>query len=103
MKELNSTSFKEEINKDKVAIIDFWAAWCGPCKMMAPNFEEAEQELASDYNFYKCNVDENSDLAIEYNVYSIPTIVAFKNGKEIARNVGFLPSSELKNWIKTQK
>ena len=103
MEQLNEKTFKEAINKDKIAIVDFWAAWCGPCKMMAPNFEEASEELGEEYNFYKCNVDDNTSLAIEYNVYSIPTILAFKNGKEIARNVGFLPTKELKTWIKTQK
>ena len=103
MEQLNSQTFKEAINKDKIAIIDFWASWCGPCKMLAPNFEEASEELGGEYYFYKCNVDDNTDLAIEYNVYSIPTLLAFKNGKEIARNVGFLPSGELKKWIKTQK
>jgi len=103
MKEITEKNFKEIVSDNKISLIDFWAAWCGPCKMMAPNFEEAESELGGEYNFYKCNVDENTGIAIEYNVYSIPTIVAFKNGKEIARNVGFLPSNQLKMWIKTQK
>ena len=103
MKEITENNFKGEISGNKITFIDFWAAWCGPCKMMAPNFEEASEELGGEYNFAKCNVDDNTSIAIDYNVYSIPTIVAFKNGKEIARNVGFLPAKELKMWIKTQK
>ena len=88
--------FKSLIDKD--AIVDFYADWCGPCKMFAPVFEEASQE--SDINFIKLNVDEYSDIAREYGVMTIPTIILFKNGNEIKRFAGFMPKDELIKFLK---
>ena len=88
--------FKSLIDKD--AIVDFYADWCGPCKMFAPVFEEASQE--SDINFIKLNVDEYSDIAREYGVMTIPTIILFKNGNEIKRFTGFIPNDELIKFLK---
>lgn len=88
--------FKSLIDKD--AIVDFYADWCGPCKMFAPVFEEASQE--SDINFIKLNVDEYSDIAREYGVMTIPTIILFKNGNEVKRFTGFMPKEELIKFLK---
>lgn len=88
--------FKSLIDKD--AIVDFYADWCGPCKMFAPVFEEASQE--SDINFIKLNVDEYSDIAREYGVMTIPTIILFKNGNEIKRFTGFMSKDELIKFLK---
>ena len=102
MQEINERNFDEVISNSKPTVIDFWASWCGPCKMMAPNFEAVAEEMEGQFNFYKCNVDDNEGLAIGQNIYSIPTIVVYKSGKEIARNVGFLTQNELKTRLKTQ-
>ncbi|MBQ7452751.1 MAG: thioredoxin [Clostridia bacterium] len=102
MREVNEQDFEKVIGGEKPVVIDFWASWCGPCKMMAPNFEAVAEELGEEYEFYKCNVDDNEGVAISQNIYSIPTIVIYKSGKEIARNVGFLTQNELKSRLKTQ-
>lgn len=96
---LNNENFNKEVKEsNKVVLVDFYADWCGPCKMFAPVFEEASQE--SDINFIKLNVDEYSDIAREYGVMTIPTIILFKNGNEIKRFTGFMPKDELIKFLK---
>ena len=97
MKELNSTNFDKEISEDKT-IVDFWAEWCGPCKMLGPIYEELSNEMTN-INFTKVNVDENQDLAAKAQVRGIPTMVLYKDGKEVSRIVGFLPKDQLKSKI----
>lgn len=79
------------------AVVDFYATWCGPCKMFAPIFEEVANEL--DINFIKVDTDNNSDLAREYGVMSIPTIILFENGNEIKRYTGFMPKEEFIKFL----
>lgn len=97
MKELNDADFHNETKKG-IYVIDFWADWCGPCKMMAPIFEELSKEMKN-INFAKVNVDESSDIANEFQIMSIPTIVVMKDGEEIDRIVGAMPKSVLKAKI----
>lgn len=78
-----------------IQIIDFWAPWCGPCQMMKPVLEEVEKELAGKVEVEKINVDENGAEAAKYGVMSIPTLVFQKDGKEVNRQVGFIPKTEL--------
>ena len=93
---LSSENFKEEVlNSEKPVLVDFFADWCGPCKMMAPIVEELATELDGKVKVGKINVDENSDIAVEYNVMSIPTLIVFKNGKEEKRLVGVRDKEEL--------
>lgn len=84
-------NFKEEVLNNKgITIVDFWAPWCGPCKMFGPIFESAK-ENHSDIKFCKLNVDEDTnDISRDFGVMSIPTVIAFKDGKEIKRNIGFM-------------
>ena len=95
---LNSDNFEKEVlNSEKPVLVDFFADWCGPCKMMAPVIEELADELDGKAKVGKINVDENSDIAVEYNVMSIPTLIVFKNGKEDKRFVGLRDKEELLN------
>lgn len=99
--ELSLENFKEEVlNSEKPVLVDFYADWCGPCKMMAPIVEELARELDGKAKVGKINVDENSDIAVEYNVMSIPTLIIFKNGKEEKRLVGLRDKEELLNLLK---
>ncbi len=97
---LTKDNFENEvINSDKPVLIDFWASWCGPCKMMSPIFEEVAEEV-EDVKFGKVNVDEESEIAEKYSVMSIPTLVLIKGGKEVLRSVGVKPKREILNMIK---
>lgn len=96
--ELNSENFEKEVlNSEKPVMVDFFADWCGPCKMMAPIVEELATELYGKAKVGKINVDENPDIAVEYNVMSIPTLIIFRNGKEEKRFVGVRDKEELLN------
>jgi len=93
---LKNEDFNELI-KEKT-IVDFYATWCGPCKMLGPVFEEVSKE--SDIKFIKVDIDEHEELCKEYKVMSVPTLILFENGKEIKRNIGFIPKDKLQEFIK---
>ena len=82
---------KEIINHKGYALVDFWATWCPPCRMMAPVLESAEQQLGDEINFVKVDVDEQQQLATEFDIMSIPTLVVFKDGKPVKRMSGYRP------------
>ncbi|MFC2421905.1 MAG: thioredoxin [Dialister invisus] len=82
---------KEIINHKGYALVDFWATWCPPCRMMAPVLESAEQQLGDKINFVKVDVDEQQQLAAEFDIMSIPTLVVFKDGKPVKRMSGYRP------------
>ena len=93
---LSSENFEKEVLKsEKPVLVDFYADWCGPCNAMAPVIEELASELDGKAKVGKINVDENSDIAVEYNVMSIPTLIIFKNGKEEKRLVGLRDKEEI--------
>lgn len=99
IKHLNDQNFKETTNKENYTLIDFFATWCGPCKMMAPILERAQEELEG-INIYKVDVDESDKTAREFGVMSIPTLVLLKNGNEVARNVGLINQNDLVAFVK---
>lgn len=90
---LNEKEFDESVS-DGVVLIDFYADWCGPCKMIAPVLEEASKEL-DDVKFYKVNVDDSPGLAQRFDVMSIPTIVVMKDGMVVSRKTGFMPKLKI--------
>ena len=93
--DLTKENFQAEVTKsDKPVLVDFWAVWCGPCQMMAPILHELETEM-SDVQIGKVNVDEQMDLARQFRVVSIPTLIIFKNGQEVQRMVGVTSKEEL--------
>lgn len=89
--------FKEQV-KDGIVLVDFFATWCGPCKMQSPILEEIKEDR-SDIKIMKVDVDQEPELAREYGIMSIPTLILFKDGKEVAKNVGFMPKEVLIQWI----
>lgn len=93
-------NFNEQI-KEGVVLVDFFATWCGPCKMQSPVLEELKEDR-SDVKVVKIDVDQETEIAREYGVMSIPTLILFKDGKEVAKNVGFMPKELLVQWINEQ-
>ena len=93
-------NFNEQI-KEGVVLVDFFATWCGPCKMQSPVLEELKEDR-SDVKVIKIDVDQETEIAREYGVMSIPTLILFKDGKEVAKNVGFMPKELLVQWINEQ-
>ena len=95
---LTKENFAQEVlQSDKPVLVDFWATWCGPCRMMAPVVEELDAEHP-EYKFGKVNVDEQMELAMRFQVSSIPMLVVFKDGKAVAKSVGYRPKSEIAQW-----
>lgn len=97
---ITSENYEEEVlNAKGRVLIDFYADWCGPCKMMAPVVEELAEEFAGKIKVGKVNVDNNQNLAMEYGIMSIPTLVILENGKQIKTLVGFRSKEELKKLL----
>lgn len=95
--EVNDSSFDQMVLQSKMPVlVDFWAAWCGPCRMVAPIVEELAGEYEGKITVVKLNVDENSKTASQYGVMSIPTLLVFKDGAPVSNIVGFRPKAELK-------
>ena len=89
------------LQSDEPVLVDFWAEWCGPCKMIGPSLEEISDELAGKVVIAKINIDENPDAPGQYGVRGIPTMILFKNGEAAATKVGAAPKSALKGWIES--
>jgi thioredoxin 1 len=90
---------KDVLQSAEPVVVDFWAPWCGPCKMIAPALEEIAVELAGKVKITKINVDDNQDVAAKYGIRSIPTLMIFKNGELAATKTGAAPKSDLMKWI----
>ena len=93
----------EVLKNEGLVVVDFFATWCAPCQMLAPVLIELEKKYGDEVEFYKVNIDESEDAAIRYGVSSVPTLIFFKDGEEIDRQVGFADEDELSNWIEEMK
>ena len=100
MAEITSENFEQEILKSEIpVVIDFFAEWCGPCQQVAPIFSELAKELAGKYKLVKINIDNERDLAIKYNVSTIPTFVFIKNGEVAGKETGYMSKEDLSKKI----
>jgi len=102
-KAITDQSFHDDvIASDRPVLVDFWAEWCGPCRMIGPALEEIANELCENISIAKINIDENPDAPGRYGVRGIPTMILFKNGAPAATKVGAAPKSQLKGWIESE-
>lgn len=99
MKSLNKQEFKEMLAQDKPVVVDFWASWCMPCKMLAPIFEELAEFYGNRVKLVKVSTEEEPEIAQEYEIRGIPSIIIFNKGKEVQRITGLMPKEQLKQKI----
>ena len=98
---LNKDNFESEVLKsDMPVLVDFWAAWCGPCKMLAPTIAELAEEYKGKVKVCKYNIDDDASIAIKYGVASIPTVILFKDGEVADKSIGFVPKAEIEAMLK---
>lgn len=99
-KQITDQSFQNDVlGADKPVVVDFWAEWCGPCKMIGPSLEELSDELGEKVTIAKLNIDDNPDAPAQYGVRGIPTMMLFKGGAKVAEKVGAAPKGQIKAWI----
>ena len=101
VKTVTENDLDDLVNNNSLAIIDCWAPWCGPCRMLSPIIEELAEELTSNIAFGKLNIDENARIAERFRITAIPTVLFFKNGKRVDTLIGAVPKSTLKEKIQT--
>jgi thioredoxin 2 len=98
---LSSASFDRHISRSDIpVVVDFWADWCGPCKMMAPAYAQAAAELEPEVRLAKLDTEAANDVAARFNIRSIPTLIVFREGREVARQAGAMPAPQLAAWIR---
>lgn len=101
--ELNTEQFRELIDdSDKPVLVDFWASWCGPCKAMAPAFEAAARSMENRVKFAKLNTDEEQEIAQQFGIRSIPTMILFDAGAELSRHSGAMTAGDIEQWVDSQ-
>lgn len=103
MRELDVNTFDEAINSETPVVVDFWAAWCGPCRILAPVLEELSNEVDGVAEICKVNIDDHGELATRYSVSSIPTLILFKDGEEVERMIGVHPKADILSMIERFK
>lgn len=98
--DLSSQRFLKHIERSDIPVlVDFWAPWCGPCRTMAPFYEQAAQRLEPQYRVVKVNTEDAQDIGARYNIRSIPTLALFRNGREIARQPGAMDTNNILGWV----
>ncbi len=102
IKNLNTETFKEAVESAQLTLVDFWAPWCGPCKAIAPILEEVATELEGKVQIGKVNVDDETDIAAQYNIRAIPTLLLFQGGKTVDQFVGMTNKNELLTRIRAK-
>ncbi len=100
MKVATNTNFNELLNDSKLVIVDFWATWCGPCRMLSPILDQVEEEMPDQITVVKVNVDDADEIAAQYRIMSIPTLLFVKNGEIVDKTVGAMPKPALLEKIK---
>jgi thioredoxin 1 len=101
-KAATDASFAADVlGSDKPVLVDFWAEWCEPCKMIGPALEEISEELADKVTIVKVDIMENTDISTQYGVQSIPLMILFKDGQPVAQKLGAAPKSQLKGWLES--
>lgn len=99
---ITDSNFESEVISSPTTVaVDFWAAWCGPCRMLAPIMEQVAEDLGDKVKVTKLNVDENPATAGKYGIMSIPTVLAFRNGEVIGRSVGVKSKQDMENWLQS--
>lgn len=99
---LTDSNFKSEVEKYPLMLVDFWAPWCGPCRMVSPTIEQLAREYSGRVAFGKVNVDENQMIAASFGIQSIPTMIIFKNGKVVDMMIGAMPKGQIEMKLKQQ-
>ncbi len=102
MQIVTSENFNEEVLSSPIpVVVDFFATWCGPCRMLSPILEDVSEDFEGKVKFVKLDVDESGDIAKNYSVMSIPTLIIVKNGEEVAKEVGAMGADDLADWIES--
>ena len=103
VKELDPSSLGKATRADQVPlVVDFWAPWCGPCRMMAPEFSKAAQTMKGEVRFAKINTEEFPQISQKFGIRGIPLMIVFKNGKEVARQAGAMPAAQIENFLRAK-
>jgi thioredoxin 1 len=97
---VNDESFQDVVKKDKLVLVDFYADWCGPCKQLSPILDEVSNDFAGKVTVAKANIDDSENSAQQYGIRGIPTMILFKDGKQVAMKVGVINKAQITEWLK---